>query len=303
MSFSTIKLMFAQIIMITLWGSAFAGIRIGLAGFSPEHLSLMRLLVGSVTLLVYGLWKRMKLPEFKDIPMIVLLGFLGFAVYQTTLNIGERTVHAGAASLIVSLTPIFSGLFSFFLLRKKQGKQMWIGSIVGFFGVAFISVGTGGKISLESGAVWILLSSLSESVYFIIQERYIHKYGFVSLTAYTIWGATLCMLIFTPGLKEDILQASFSSIISTVYLGVFPTVMAYLALAYITAKTGASEATISLYLTPVAAFIIAWIWLGEMPSLPTVFGGLITLTGVMIANLTLTRKKDTLKKGRSKAAS
>lgn len=291
MSSSTIKLIMAQAGMIILWGSAFAAIRVGLDGFSPEHLSLLRLLFGSITLLIYAAWKKIPLPEMKDIPILVLLGFLGFAVYQTALNIGEKTVNAGAASLIVSLTPIFSGLFAFAFLKKKQGKQMWIGSIIGIIGVGFISVGTGGKISFESGLIWILLASLSESAYFILQERYIKKYGVVPLTAYTIWGATLCMLIFSSGLKGEFDHASFSSILCSVYLGIFPTVIAYMALAYITSKTDASEATISMYLTPAAAFAIAWLWLGEKPTLPTVLGGLITLAGVTIAKFRSGKKR------------
>lgn len=300
---STGKLLAAHSIMIFLWGSAFAGIRVGLVGFSPEHLTLMRLLVGSVTLLVYTIWKKIPFPKIKDIPMFILLGCLGFALYQTALNFGERTVSAGASSLIVSLTPIFIGLFSFFLLKVNIGKQMWIGSVISFIGVVFICVGAEGKISLNSGAFWVLLASISESIYFLLQERYIKKYGFGSVTMYTIWGAAICMLFYFPGLSDEFLHASSASFASSFYLGVFPTVIAYLALAYITDQTGASEATISLYLTPAAAFVVAWLWLGEKPSIITIFGGFITLAGVTISSLKLGRKKEHLKESLPKAVS
>jgi drug/metabolite transporter (DMT)-like permease len=303
MSSATIRLMIAQIIMITLWGSAFAGIRTGLRGFSPEHLALLRLVSGSILLLIYAWWKRLQLPKIKDMPILLLLGFLGFAVYQTSLNIGEKTVSAGAASLIVSLTPIFSGLFSLLYLKKKQRKRMWVGSVIGFIGVVFITAGTDGRIRLDAGIPWVLLASLSESAYFILQEKYIKKYGFVPLTAYTIWAAALCMLIYLPGLKEEFIRAPFAAVASTVYLGIFPTVIAYMALAYITSKTGASEAAISLYLTPAAAFLIAWLWLGEVPALPVIFGGIITLAGVTISHLSHGRKKDKLKENLPKAVS
>jgi drug/metabolite transporter (DMT)-like permease len=297
------KLLAAHATMILLWGSAFAGIKVGLEGFSPEHLALIRLLVGSIFLLVYTVWKKIPPPKMKDIPMLIFLGCLGFAIYQIALNFGERTVNAGASSLIVSLTPIFIGLFSFFFLKVNIGKQMWIGSIIAFIGVVFISVGAEGKFSLNSGAFWVLLASVSESIYFLLQERYIKKYGFVSVTMYTIWGAAICMLFFFPGLKDEFLHASSASIASCFYLGVFPTVIAYLALAYITDQTGASEGTISLYLTPAAAFVVAWLWLGEKPSIITIFGGCITLAGVTISNLKLGRKKEHLKENLPKAVS
>src|SRR5699024_3844964 len=96
---------------------------------------------------------------------------------------------------------------------------------------------------------------------------------------------TLFMLIFSPGLGEAIAQAPIHKTLVVVYLGVFPTVIPYFTLAYIISRTVASEATSSLYLTPVFAFLIAWIWLGEVPHFYTIAGGLITLFGVFLANL------------------
>lgn len=80
---------------------------------------------------------------------------------------------------------------------------------------------------------------------------------------------------------------------SVIYLGVFPTVLPYIALAYITSHAGASEATSSLYLTPVTACFIAWVWLGEVPTFVSIIGGIITILGVVIAHLTF--KKDNYK--------
>lgn len=81
--------------------------------------------------------------------------------------------------------------------------------------------------------------------------------------------------------------------LSIIYLGVFPTVLPYITLAYITSHSSASEATSSLYLTPVAACIIAWIWLGEVPTFVSIVGGVITILGVIITHLTF--KKDNYK--------
>lgn len=67
---------------------------------------------------------------------------------------------------------------------------------------------------------------------------------------------------------------------SVIHLGLFPTVVAYFAITYITAKSGASEAASFLYLTPAASFIIAWVCLREIPAIMTIAGGVITLIGV-----------------------
>lgn len=284
------KAVIAHILIIILWGSAFAGIRHGLEAYSPEHLSLLRLLVGSLALVFYAVFTKMKMPQIKDLPVIFLFGFLGFAVYQTALNFGEQTVSAGAASLLVSTSPLFIGLLGKLFFREKTGKWYWSGAFISIIGILFISFGTGGRFELGIGVILILIASLSESLYFVFQKKYLNKYGSLPFTAYTIWAAAICMLIYAPGLGSELIEAPAAVTLSVIYLGLFPTVIAYFAIAYVTAQSGASEAASSLYLTPAASIVIAWIWLGEVPTMITLIGGIITLFGVSL----------TFFKGRSK---
>jgi drug/metabolite transporter (DMT)-like permease len=277
-----IRMAAAHLMVIVLWGSAFAGIRHGLEGYSPEHLSFLRLFIGSAALLCYAALTKMKLPEIKDWPVISLFGFLGFAVYQTALNFGEQTVSAGAASLLVSTSPVFIGLLGRIFFHERTGKWYWSGASVSMLGIMFISFGAGGGFSLGIGVLLILLASLSESLYFVFQKKYLSKYGALPFTAYTIWAATIFMGFFAPGILDEMAEAPIGATMSAIYLGLFPTVVAYFAIAYITAKSGASEAASSLYLTPAASFLIAWIWLGEVPAIITIAGGVITLIGVSL---------------------
>ncbi|MEW8971280.1 MAG: EamA family transporter [Mesobacillus sp.] len=277
-----IRMAASHLLVILLWGSAFAGIRHGLEGYSPEHLSFLRLFIGSAVLLCYAAFTKMKVPELKDWPVIFLFGFLGFAVYQTALNFGEQTVSAGAASLLVSTSPVFIGLLGRIFFQERTGKWYWSGASISMLGIMFISIGAGGSFNLGIGVLLILLASLSESLYFVFQKSYLSKYGALPFTAYTIWAATIFMGFFAPGIVGEIAEAPIGATMSAIYLGLFPTVVAYFAIAYITAKSGASEAASSLYLTPAASFIIAWVWLGEVPAIITIAGGVITLLGVSL---------------------
>lgn len=102
------------------------------------------------------------------------------------------------------------------------------------------------------------------------------------------------MLVFLPGLGEEFLNASMNSTLSIVYLGLLPTVVPYFALAYVTSLVGASEATISLYLTPAIALVISWVWIGEVPTLIALTGGVLTVGGVCFTYLKVNKMKKIL---------
>lgn len=279
------KIFLAHTLAILLWASAFPGIRYALSVYSPVHLSLFRLLIGSVLLVMVALCIRLPLPRFKDIPMIMLLGCLAFAVYHVTLNIGEQTVSAGVASLLVSTSPIFTASLSTLLFKEKFKIRGWLGALIAFCGMIFIAIGgTGERLPLHIGFLLILTAALSESFYFVYQNSYLKRYGFFPFTIYTIWAGTISMLPFSSGLLQEIINAPPDATLTVVYLGIFPTVIPYFALAYITSKTGAAEATSSLYLTPAVSFLIAWIWLGEAPNMHQIIGSIITLCGVFMAH-------------------
>lgn len=165
----------------------------------------------------------------------------------------------------------------------------WIGGVISFIGIAFISFSQGVLFNLIAGIIYIISSRFRKPI-FRFSNSVLKKYGFLPFTIYTILSSTVCMLIFLPGMYQEILVAPLEVNLSVIYLGLFPTVLPYIALAYIISHTGASEATSSLYLTPVIACFIAWVWLGEVPTFISVVGGVITILGVLIAHVSL--KKD-----------
>lgn len=278
---------------IFFWSSAFAGIRAGLVSYTPLHLAFLRMLIGSTGLALFVVIKRIRLPDLKDIPIFLLCGFCGFSVYHIALNIGEITVSAGLSSIIISLAPVFTGILSTLFFNERFTIQGWIGSLICFAGVALISFGKDGSFHFTTGVFWILLSAFSESLYFVIQTPYLKKYGIIPFTTYTIWSGTLFMLLVSPGVLHEVVSASLYTNLSVLYLGIFPTVIAYFALAYVVSKVGAAKGSSSIYLTPVMAFIIAWIWLGEIPGWSSILGGVIILAGVMLVNKGTVKKNKT----------
>ena len=280
------SILFAFGVTIFLWASAFPVIKLALQDFKAEHLSALRLIIGSLLLYIIGIIKKVPLPHLKDIPFILLLGFCGFTVYHTSLSIGEYYVSAGIASLLVSTTPIFSALLAILFLKERFSKLAWGGSIIAFLGVVLISIGNENKITVVViGVILILFASLGESVYFVFQKRYLDKYGFIPFTIYAIVSGAIFMLFFLPSSYNEIQTASTTSLLAVLYLGIFPTVIPYFALAFTIQKIGVADATISLYLTPAVSILLAYVLLGEIPTLIIIGGGIITLIGVSMVVL------------------
>lgn len=252
-------------VTLLFWASAFAGIRAGLEAYAPGHLALFRFLVASAVLAVYAMLTRMRLPEKRDLPAILLLGFLGITVYHTALAYGEVSVTAGAASLLIAFAPICTALLAVIFLGERLRVWGWLGIAVSFLGVVLIALGEGEGLQFDPGAFLILLAAFSTSLYFVFQKRYLKKYSALQFTTYAIWAGAFFLLVFFPGLAQAIRAAPLDATLAVAYLGVFPAALAYVTWTYALSRAPASIVASFLNLSPVLAILIAWVWLEELP--------------------------------------
>lgn len=278
--------------LLLLWASAFAGIRAGMRlspagavgpdGYGPGELALLRFGTASTVLALYAVAKRMRLPERSELPLIGLTGFLGISVYHVALNFGEVTVQAGAASLLISAAPVFTALLSVAVLKERLTGLGWLGILLAFAGVALIALSGGRGLHFTPGALLILLAATVAAVYSILSKQLLRRHAALEFTCYSIWAGTLPLLVFLPGLLRRLPEAAPPATFAVIYLGIFPAAIAYVLWNYALARMPASLLSSFLYLSPVLASLIAWVWLGEVPALLTLVGGAIAILGVIL---------------------
>lgn len=276
------------VVQMILWGTAFPMIKIALVDLTPPHLTLLRHLVASAAFVPLLLaFKARLLPRRADVPFFLLLGFVGYTVYHLSLNYGQTQVSAGAASLIIATAPAITALLAVFMLGERLPLGGWIGSAISFVGVVLIVLGDSGGSGLTFNVfAWlIVLGAISTSFYAILQRRLFDRYRPIEVAAFATWAGTLPMLVFVPGVVADVAAAGAPALLATIYIGVFPSAVAYTIFAFALSRAPVTMVAAALYMVPVFSLIASWLLVGEVPGPLTVVGGAVAIGGIVLLNV------------------
>lgn len=282
---SPLKIILAMALVVACWGYSPTGIHIGLQAYDPVHLALLRFLLASLFMAVVAVIRGIRLPTLRDVPLLMALGFFAVSLHHVAINFGQQGVSAGASSVLAQSTPLFSTLLARYVFKDRVSAWRWGCVILGLIGVVIVVAADHGLGSIDAHGLLILLAALSWSLYFALQKHHTGRYDGLTLVCYTVWSGTALLLMFLPGLADQVVKAPLRVQVAVFALGVFPSALAYLAWAYVLAHVDLSRATMTLYLVPPTAMAIACVALGEQPTLMVAVGAVVVLISVLALNL------------------
>ncbi|NUS36281.1 MAG: DMT family transporter [Pseudarthrobacter sp.] len=293
----------AMAVTVVLWASAFVGIRAIGPDFSPGSLTLGRLAIAAVVLaplVLPQLWKKRTLPRGREWLPIVAYGVMWFGGYNVALYAAEHVLDAGTSALLINVNPILVAIMAGIFLKEGFPRWLLIGSTVAFAGVALIALGSarpgdaGESATADlAGVALCLLAAVLAAVSVIIQKPVVRKIPAAQATWFGIVVGALCCLPFAGQLASEVQAAPPQATWALVYLGVFPTAIAFTTWAYALSLVEAGKLAATTYLVPGTTVLISWLLLGEIPTAWGLVGGVVCLVGVGLTR----RRTRTLRSG------
>ena len=276
----------AACVTVLLWASAFVSIRSAGAAYSPGALALGRLLAGSLALGTLLLLRREGLPARAAWPGILWSGLLWFGLYTVVLNQAERLVDAGTAAMVVNIGPLLIALLGSRVLGEALPGRLLVGMGVSFAGAVVVGLSmTGHGDAPVLGVALCVVAAVAYAAGVVGQKPALRHGSALQITTFGCLVGTVACLPFCGALVSDAARAPLTATLNMVYLGLFPTALAFTTWAYALARTTAGRMGATTYAVPALVVALSWLLLDEVPAPLTVGGGLLCLAGVAVSRM------------------
>jgi drug/metabolite transporter (DMT)-like permease len=280
----------ALLFMVVIWAVNFSVAKVALEELSPLAFNALRFpLAAALLYLIMRSRGAIPLPTRAELPHVLVLGLLGNLLYQMFFIFGLDRTRAGNASLLLASTPIITALLSAALGHERVKPRVWLGVIATFGGILLVVLG--GRAQIETGRATLagdlimFGASIAWAFYTVGSRPLVDRYGALPVTAWTLWIGTAGLVVAGVG---DVIRMSWQDVSAitwsaVVYAGVLSIGVAYIIWYYGVEKLGNTRTSTYSNVTPVIALLVAWIWLGEVPTAPQVAGMAVILSGVSVA--------------------
>jgi drug/metabolite transporter (DMT)-like permease len=277
---------------MALWGGTWPVGRVVSSSVEPWNAALARFAMASVALVLIcvrtGGWRSLRLRPAL-LPLLLLLGATGIFGYSFLFFSGLKTTDAGRAGLIVGCIPASIALGSSVIARQRPSLLAMAGILMSLAGV-WVVISHGNPLTLlrgevRSGDLMILGCVFCWTAYTLLARPVMHELA--PLVAVT-WSCLVGTLLIVPfalagGFLREIQSTSAAAWAGLVYLGVPATSLAYYWYYHAIRRIGGMASGMFINLVPLFALASGCLFLGETLQMSEVLGGLLVISGVVIA--------------------
>lgn len=270
------------------WAGNFVVARAARGDIPPMALSFGRWVIAFLLLLPFaGKWMwRDRARYWQHRWLLVRVSLIGVAAFNTLVYLGLHTTTAANGLLLNSVIPVLIVLFGAVFYRHRLRRIQAFGLAISCVGVLTIIVhGQWARlVALEfsGGDVIVFIAMMCWALYTLWLRSLPADVNRIGLMGIQILIA-LCAL-FPLCAWEAIGGArpswNTASVLALLYVGVVPSVLAYLLYMHGVARAGAARAGLFIHLVPVYGALLSVVFLGESLHLYHAVGIALILTGL-----------------------
>jgi drug/metabolite transporter (DMT)-like permease len=270
---------------------SFSPIFVKLAGADPLASGFYRIFIAWLCLLPYCIIKGYLKISRKDL-IIALIGGVVFGADIAVWNLSLVKISATVSTLIANLAPVWVGLISYLVFKKKSGKLFWIGTVVAILGM-IILVGYQNILSLQFniGIPLALLASLFYAIYIVITRGILQKISTVTFMFYNMLAGSVFLFVINLFLHNQLVAFSTTAWLCFLGMGLLCQLAGWLTINHTLRFLESTKVSIALLSQTVIAGFLAILLLNETLELKEIIGSVIVLGGIAITFLKKTKVK------------
>jgi len=276
-------------LLILIWSTTWAVIRVGLRGIPPFTGVALRFAIASAVLLALAPVFGVRLGrQPNELRIWWINTFLTFTIPYGILYWSEQWLPSGLAAVIFATTPLVTALAAHFALpAERLTARSVLGVLVGFGGIAVLYSGDfqalgGGQVA--RAAAVMLIAPVCAALSNVAVKRW--GGGIHPLSIAAVPMAVTAVLMGTLSRVAESgrpLTFNTSAVLSLLYLGLVGSALPFTLYFWLLRRQSATGMSMVNYATPVLAVAIGAVFLGEPITLRIVLGSALVLIGVAVA--------------------
>ena len=227
----------------------------------------------------------------RELPLLAVFGVCGLAFVQWFYFVAIHRLAIGVALLLQYLAPLIVALWARFVMHRAVRRRIWLALALALVGLSFVlEIGAGTDLD-GLGVAASLLAATSYALYILLAESGVRRRDPVSLTTFGFLFASLFWAVVQPwwsfptGVFDDAAADAWGLPVWSLmtWMVVLGTIVPFGLLVSALRFIPATRAGITAMVEPVAATVVAWLWLGEALGAAQLGGGGLVLAGIVLA--------------------